>query len=138
MPLHKFGASALLQAMYTRLTTNALTSAYSTYNYTPSTATFPYVSIGGIIGGKSADFTSRDIKAEDLVIHVNIWSNHEGDSEAATMMDNVVQAVTGTDLAITGYTTLKGIPDFQQILTDATDPNDILRQGILRFRFQVA
>jgi hypothetical protein len=138
MALHKFGGAALLASVYTRLTTDILTSAYKTYNYVPPNATFPYVMIGGMIGGKSADWTSSDIKGEDLVIHAHIWSSYQGDSEAATMMNNVIQAITATDLSITGYTTLKGIPDFSQIMIDATDPNNLLRHGVCRFRFQIA
>jgi len=138
MATHKFGGPALLSAIYARLTTDALTSSYSTYNYVPSTATFPYLMIGGLIGGKSASFTSRDIKGEDLVAHVHVWSSYTGDKECADMMNNVVQAITATDLTITGYTTLIGIADFQQIMLDETNAGQVLRHGVIRFRFQVA
>lgn len=144
MPLHKFGGSALLSAVYTRLTGAGWAAAmpgvtaYTVYNYVPGSASFPYIMIGGMIGGKSADWTSRDIKGEDLVIHAHVWSSDHGDGEASAMMNNIVQAITGTDLSITGYTTLKGIPDFEQILIDATDPNALLRHGVIRFRFQIA
>jgi hypothetical protein len=138
MALHKFGGSALLAAVYTRLTTSGLTSTYKTYNYVPTSATFPYIMIGGMIGGKSAAFTSTDIKGEDLVCHAHVWSNYQGDSECATMMNNIVQAITITDLSISGYTTLIGIADFEQILIDETVPGQLLRHGIVRFRFQIA
>lgn len=138
MATHTFGGTALSAAVYSRLTTHALTSAYSNYVYVPSTATFPYNVITGIIGGKSPDFTSRDIKGEDLVIHVHVWSAAQSDSDCATRMNNIVQAITGTDLSITGYTTLKGIYDFGQVMLDDSNAAQILRHGVLRFRFQVA
>jgi hypothetical protein len=138
MATHKFGGSPLLAAVYARLTTDALTSSYSTYNYVPTSATFPYIMIGGMIGGKSADFTSRDIKGEDLVIHAHIWSAYQGDKECGDMMNNVIQAITATDLSITGYTTLKGIADFEQIMIDETVPGQLLRHGVIRLRFQIA
>lgn len=138
MATHKFGGTELLQAVYTRLTTDALTLAYSTYNYPPSTLTFPYITIGGLIGGKSNQWTSRDIKGEDLVIHVHVWSAGQGDKEASDMMDNIVQAITATDLSLTGYTTLKGVAEFEQIMIDATNPGQLLRHGVIRFRFHIA
>jgi hypothetical protein len=141
--IHTFGGGALLTAVFTRLTTGWAAAvpgvtAYSVYNFVPSTAVFPYVMIGGVIGGRSADFTSRDVKGEDLVIHAHIWSAYQGDSQCQTMMSNIVTAITTTDLAITGYTTLKGIYDFGQILIDDSVAGQILRHGVLRFRFQVA
>jgi hypothetical protein len=143
MALHTFGAGALLTAVYTRLTTGWAAAvpgvtAYSVYNFVPTTATLPYVMIGGLLGGRSDDFLSRDIKGEDLVIHAHVWSSAQGDSQAATMMSNIVTALTTTDLAITGYTTLKGIYDYGQIMIDDTNAAQILRHGILRFRFQIA
>ena len=138
MALHKFGAAQLLAAAYTRLTTSALTSAYTIYNYAVPSATMPYVTLGGMIGGKSPGFTSTDIKGQDIVLHAHVWSNYQGDAEVSAMMDNVVQALTGSDLSISGYTNLIGIADFAQVLVDATDPNNIIRHGVLRFRFQIA
>jgi hypothetical protein len=139
MPTHKFGGSALLSAVYSRITTDALTSAYRTYviGTVADPAVFPYVTIAGILWGKSASFTSRDIKGEDLVIHAHVWGNGD-DKEVAGMMDNISQAITATDLSITGYTTLKGITDYAQILLDETTPGQLLRHGVIRFRWQIA
>jgi hypothetical protein len=138
MATHKIGMSALLAAVYTRLTTDALTSAYRTYNYIPSTAAFPYVAIGGALWGKSASWTSSDIKGEDLVLHFHVWSSYQGDKEAGDMLNNIAQALTATDLNITGYTTLKGIADFSQVLVDDTNAGQLLRHGVLRCRWQIA
>ena len=139
MALHKIGTTALLQAVYTRLTSDALTLTYNIFNYVPpSTTSFPYVMIGGMLWGKSADWTSADIKGEDIVIHAHVWSSSHSDAEAGTMMNNIVQAITASDISITGYTTLKGIADFAQIMTDTTNPNQLLRHGVIRFRFHLA
>lgn len=138
--LHTFGGVELMQATYTRITTDSLTSAYKTYQVgaVPTGTTFPYVTLGGLMGGKSADFTSRDIRGEDLVIYLHVWSSVLSDSEAGNMMDNCIQALTATDLSLTGYTTLKGIADFQQILVDDSNATQLLRHGVIRMRYQVA
>ena len=54
------------------------------------------------------------------------------------MMDNIVQAITATDLSVTGYTMLKGIAEYAQIMVDDTNPNQLLRHGVIRFRFHIA
>ena len=138
MATHKIGSTEVLSAVYSRLTTDALTSSYSTYNYVPTSATFPYIAIGGVLWGKSAEWTSRDIKGEDIVVHAHVWSSYAGDKQASDMMDNIVQAITATDLSVTGYTMLKGIAEYAQIMVDDTNPNQLLRHGVIRFRFHIA
>lgn len=132
------GISVLEAALYTRLTTHALTSAYRIYNYVPADAVLPYVSIGGALYGRSESFYTREDAAEDIVLHVHIWSSYRGDKEAADMMNNISSAVTSSALAPMGYTVMLGQNDYANIMIDDTDPNQILRHGILRLRFQMA
>ncbi len=132
------GISVLEAALYTRLTTHALTSTYRIYNYAPASAALPYVSIGGPLYGRSESFYTREDAAEDIVLHVHIWSSYRGDKEAAEMMNNISSAVTSSALAPMGYTVMLGQNDFAQIMIDDSDPNQILRHGILRLRFQMA
>lgn len=126
--------------LYTRLTTDALTSSYSVYQVgcVPDGTALPYVTIGGAIWGKSAQFTSRDIKGEEIAVHVHVWSAAETDVQASDMMDNIIQAVTGSDLTITGYTQLRGNPEFSQIMLDETEAGNMLRHGVIRFGFHIA
>lgn len=139
------GISVLEAKLYERLTTNnalipatATTSTYRIYNYVPANATLPYVSIGGALYGRSESFYNRDDAAEDIVLHVHVWSSYRGDKEAAEMMNNISSAVTSSALAPTGYTVMLGQNDFAQIMIDDTDPNNLLRHGVIRFRFQMA
>ena len=135
---HKIGLGAVESAIYARLTTDALTSAYTVGIYMSPNTALPYVSIGGGIWGKSRDFTTRDDKAEDVVVHAHIWSAQHGDDEVTAMMNNISQAVTASVLSISGYTEMIGISDYANVIIDASNPNQLLRHGVLRFRFQIA
>lgn len=100
MAIRKLGFQPLMQAIYTRLTTDALTSGYTTYNYVPKNAVMPYVSFGAPIGVRSVAFTTRDTQAEDNTVTVHVWSAIEGDKEASQYMNNIVQAILGSDLTV--------------------------------------
>ena len=54
------------------------------------------------------------------------------------MMNNISQAVTASVLSISGYTEMIGISDYANVIIDASNPNQLLRHGVLRFRFQIA
>lgn len=138
MATHKAAASAILDAVHDRITTDPSTSSYRCYNYVPSSTAFPYIALSDVMGAKSLSWTSQDIKGQDVTITAHIWSSYHGDKQAGDMMDAVAQAVTATDLSITGYTTLKAVVDFYQIMIEDSDPDRILRHGVLRFRFHVA
>lgn len=139
MATRKLGFQPLMQAIYTRLTTNALTSAYTIYNYVPKDATMPYVSFGAPIGIRSIPFTTRDTQAEDNTITVHVWSAKEGDKEAAQYMNNIVQSILGTDLAILEYyPPFSALLDMSELFIDDSVPTHLVRHGVLRFRFIMA
>lgn len=138
MPTHKIGSSVVLAAIYSRLTTDPLTSSYAVYNQPPANISFPYVVISDLISGKSFDWTSRDIKAEEHSIAIHVWSEYEGDKEASDMMDAIAQAITASDLSISGYTSLKCIVEFSEVLVDMETEGRYLRHGIIRFRVHIA
>jgi hypothetical protein len=135
MTTRRLGLQPLLQAVYSRLTTHDLTKDYLVYNYvTPSTA-MPYIRIGDLMGAPSAVFGSRDTEAEDNVFFVHVWSDAAGDYEAAGMMDNVVQAITESDLSIVGYGEAKMcVFESGDILQDTTEPAKLVYHGVCRFR----
>jgi len=132
------GISPLMKALFARLSTHALTSTYRIFNYIAiNNPALPYVVIGGPLYGRSESFYTRDDAAEDIVLHVHIWSN-TWQTEVEDMMNNISSAVTSSALAPTGYTVMLGQNDFAQIMIDDTDPNRLLRHGVIRFRFQMA
>jgi len=139
MAIRRLGFQPLMQSIYTRLTTHSLTSAYTTYNYVPKNAVMPYVSFGAPIGVRSMSFTTRDTQAEDNTVTVHVWSAAEGDKQASQYMDNIVQAVLGTDLAVLGYfAPFIAFLDMSELFIDDSVPTRLVRHGVLRFRFIMA
>jgi len=139
MTTRKLGFSPLLKAIYGRLTTHALTSTYRVYNFAPNDAALPFVTFGSPVGVKSESFTSRDTEAEENVVTVHVWTDDLGDKTAAEMMDNIVQAVTSSALAITAYfNPYLVFLDYADIVLDESIPTQPVRHGVLRFRFHMA
>ncbi len=136
----KIGISAVNAAVVTRLKTNALTIAYAAkiFNNVPVGTKMPYLHVTGFMSRPSAMFASRDHEPEDVSFEVHVWSDYQGDKEAAELMDLVSQALTGTALAITGYTNLyKCQMEYSNILIDDAEPTNLVRHGICRFLLRI-
>lgn len=142
MGTRKLGFSVLMTAVYLRLTTDALTLAYTFYNHVPQNATMPYHVIGQPLGRESLMFNTRDTEAEENVIQIDSWideASGKGDKPCADMQNNIVQAMTNAALVMTGYdNSYLVFLDFANILKDDTEPGKIIRHGILRFRVEMA
>lgn len=140
MATRKLGFSALLRAIYDRIDTHALTSSYTVYNVpAPRSTSFPFVTFGSPIGTESRMLGTRDTEGESNVVTVHVWSDVPGDKECADMMDNIVQALTGTDLAVAEYFTPVDVAlDYADIMLDQTDSTRPIRHGVLRFRWEMA
>jgi len=139
MATRRLGFQPLMQSIYTRLTTHALTNAYTIYNYVPKNAVMPYVSFGSPIGVRSISFTTKDTQAEDNTVTVHVWSAAEGDKQASQYMDNIVQAILGTDLAVLGYfAPFIAFLDMSELFIDDSVPTHLVRHGVMRFRFIMA
>jgi hypothetical protein len=137
MTTRKLGFTALMTAVYDRLKAYSLTKDYKIYNYVPPSTTMPYIRIGLPVGGRSAMFGSRDYEAEDNVVTIHVFSNATHDYEAAGIMDNIVQALTSSDLSISGYSYMAGFLDFSEIIVDDSEPANIVRHGLIRMRFHL-
>jgi hypothetical protein len=99
----------------------------------------PYVSFGAPIGVRSTSFTTRDTQAEDNSVPVHVWSAKEGDKEASEYTDDIVQAILGTDLVVSGYfTPFIAFLDMSELFVDDSIPTRLVRHGVLRFRFVMA
>jgi len=137
MPTRKLGFSALLTAVFTRLTTHALTSAYAFYNHVPENTSYPYHVIGKIMGVRSAEFETRDTEAEDNAFQVDTWMDRTsglGDKACADRMINIIQALTSSALSFLGYNAIHLYLDYAEIMLDPDHPELLLRHGVLRFR----
>lgn len=138
MTTRKVGFKELMKAVYNRLDTHNLTKNYSIYNYVPRDASFPYISLGPMIGARSGSFSARDYPAEENVITIHVWSDYKGDKEAAEMIDNIVQAMTSSPLSFDSYTELICLFDYADIMIDDTEPAKPIRHGVVRFRIHMA
>lgn len=139
MATRQLGFSALMRAIYDRIDTHALTSSYRVYNHAPRTAAFPFVTFGSPIGTESRVLSTRDTEGETNIVTVHVWSEQAGDKECADMMNNIVQALFGTALSVTGYFTPVDVAlDYSDITLDLSDGSRPVRHGIMRFRFEMA
>jgi len=139
MATRKLGLSPLMKAIYTRLTTHASTSGYTTYNYVPKNAVMPYVSFGAPIGVRAASWTTRDSEVEENSVAIHVWSALEGDKQATEYMDNIVQAILSSGLSITAYfTPYLAQLEMSELFIDDSVPTHPVRHGVIRFRFIMA
>lgn len=141
MPTRKLGFTALLTAVYSRLTTHALTNTYTFRNYVKRSDAMPYHVIGKPKGHESLSYKTRDTEAEENIIQIDSWvdeTSGKGDKPCLGMMNNIIQAITGTALTITGYSNPDVFLDYSDILEDDTEPGKIIYHGIIRLRFEMA
>jgi len=137
MTTRKLGFTALMTAVYLRLTTHALTLTYSFFNHVPKNTAYPYHVIGKLMGVRSAEFTTRDTEGEDNAFQIDSWVDQTsglGDKACADMQNNIIQALTSSTLSITGYNAIHFYLDYTEIMLDPENPELELRHGILRFR----
>jgi len=138
MVTRKVGFNELMKAVYKRLDTHNLTKNYTIHNYAPRNASFPYITLGTPIGARSDSFSAQDIPAEENVLTIHVWSDYKGDKEASDMIDNIVQAITSSNLSFDSYTELICLFDYADITIDDTEPAKPIRHGIVRFRVHMA
>jgi len=135
MTTRKLGFSALLTAVYSRLTTGI--PAYTFYNHVPENTAYPYHVIGKLMGVRSAEFTTRDTEGEDNAFQIDSWVDQTsglGDKACADMQNNIIQALTSSALSIEDYNAIYFRLDYAGIMLDPENPELGLRHGILRFR----
>jgi len=138
MPTRVLGLSVLEAAVYTRLTTHASTSSYSTYAYVPEDTAMPYIRIGDYMGIPSTSFNNRDFPNEDSFVTIHIWSDYLGNKQCLDMMNDIVTAVFSSNLSITGYETpFLTTLEMSDIITDDSNPNEIKRHGVIRVRISM-
>jgi hypothetical protein len=138
MALRRLGFEELINAIYDRIDTDVLTSAYRVYGHVPDDATLPYVVVGSPMGTRSASLGATDIEGQDNIIHIHVWSDYYGEKEVTEMMDNIVQAIHGTTLTITGYTPVLPLYEYSDVILDETESARPIRHGVIRWRIHMA
>ena len=123
-----------MTAIYDRLKAHTLTKDYQIANRISPYKKFPYIRIGSPLGSRSVMFSSRDTEAEDNVINIHVFSDASHDYEAADIMDNIVQAITSSDIAIAGYSNKYLYIDHAEIFVDDTEPARPIAHGLVRVR----
>ena len=137
MSTRKLGLSALEKGVFTRLGAHALTSSYTVRSYVRDSDAMPYVKLGNYTGVHSISFNNRDCPNEDNTVTVNILSDYLGSKEVLDIMDNITQAIMTSAITVVGYTVFLTILEFSDIVEHGEDGTNIVRQGILRFRFSM-
>jgi len=134
MPTRKLGFWQLAKAVYSRLTTHAQTSGYTTFNsFVPKGTALPYIVVGEMAGTRKG---ARDHVGEEDTVTVHVWAENPGMKTAAVMMTAVVQALTSSALYLTdGYGELYCLLDFSTVLRDDAEPERDMFHGVLRFRY---
>ena len=140
MTTRKLGFTALITAVYLRLTTGI--PAYAFYNHVPKNTPYPYHVIGKPMGVRSIEFTTRDTEAEDNAFQIDSWvdkTSGEGDKACQDMQNAIVQSLTASNLSMTGYhdSIWFGL-DYAEVMLDPENPELGLRHGVLRFRCDMA
>ena len=142
MVTRKLGFSALLTALYARLTTHDLTKSYNFYNYVKGKVPMPYHVVKVRLGRESDDYTTRDTEAEELIPQVDSWVDEtpgKGDKPCSDMQNNIVQAITSSPLEVEGYHAPAHVSlDYASILDDDTEPERAVKHGVTRFRVEMA
>ena len=137
MLTRKLGFSALLTAVYKRLTEDPALSAYSFYNHVPANTAYPYHVIGKLMGVRSAEFTTRDTAGEDNAFQIDSWVDQTsglGDKACSDMQNTIIQSLTASALDIENYYAIHFYLDYAEIMLDPENPELFLRHGLLRFR----
>lgn len=118
----------LQAAIYTRLT-GAL--SYPVYDVVPQNQAFPYITLGEDTG---VDWSTKTNPGQEVTTTLHVWSRAAGMKELKTIMDGIIQAMTGADLTFTGFHPVLLRLD---LATALRDPDGITRHGVVRFRVKI-
>jgi hypothetical protein len=118
----------LQAALYSRLT-GAL--SYTVYDSVPQSEDFPYITLGDDTG---VDWSTKTWSGQEVTTTLHVWSRAAGMLETKTIMDELIQALTGSDLTVTGFNPVLLRLD---LATTLRDPDGITRHGVVRFRLKI-
>jgi len=102
------------------------------YDDFPENVPMPHI-IAGEIDGR--DWSDKFQPGQEVAATIHIWSSYPGKKEAAQIMDEVLQALTSSELSLdTDFRAVYSGLDMAEIIIDI---DGITRHGILKFRFLI-
>jgi len=117
----------LQKAIYDRLK-DSLTCPV--YDHVPDGVAMPYVTLGE---DTAVDWSTKPEPGMEVTHTLHVWSDYKGMAEAKQIIDQVVQALTGSPLTIEGFVVVVARLDMIDTLRDSEG----YRHGVVRFRFKV-
>jgi hypothetical protein len=115
----------LQTALYSRLTT-ALAPVL-VYDDAPTTATFPYITLGEQTSSGAGDKTSD---AEELTVTLHAWSRKAGRKEVKDLLERVHTALHNQELAVPGFAPVTLRHEFSN---DFLEAETSTKHGVIRF-----
>lgn len=120
---------SLQDAIYNRLKSE---TEWKIYDHVEERTPCPYISMGTIRGLRWCD---KSADGQEVYATLDFWSEHRGKAEVAKMMNEALQAITASDLTLTGgFRAAYDALDTNEILDDI---DGVTRHGILIFKFYI-
>lgn len=119
---------AIQAAIYSRLTTYAPLTGYSTYDHVPQNATFPYNVIGE---GTATQWDTDDSVGSDATVTIHTWSRYRGRKEVKEIQKLIYDALHRYELPVAGSHTVTVEWEYTDTMLD---PDGLTRHGVIRFR----
>lgn len=115
----------LQQALYARL--SAALAPVLVYDDAPTTAPFPYVTLGEQTSTGGGDKTQD---AEELTVTLHAWSRKAGRKEVKDLLARVYDALHNQELAVPGFAPVTLRHEFSN---DFLEPETLTKHGVIRF-----
>lgn len=117
----------LQKAIYDRLTQRI---SYPIYDEVSQDSEYPYIVL---VSETMTDWSVKDTAGGEVTITLSLYSQGRGYKELKEMIDAVVQVITAENFSVAGFQVSESILELIEIMR----ADEITRQGILRFRFQI-
>jgi len=117
----------LQKAIYERLKASLTCPVY---DHVPDGAAMPYVAIGE---DTAVDWSTKLEPGMEVAHTLHVWSDYSGMAETKQLIDQVVQALTGSPHTVEGFAVVVASLDMIDTLRDPEG----YRHGVLRFRFKI-
>jgi Protein of unknown function (DUF3168) len=125
---------SLQTAIYNRLSNDTHLAAKITgvYDAVDENTVFPYVTLGN--GDTVNNWSTSTWYGEDLTHTLHVWSRYKGKKEAVEIMNLIINALSQPLSLYGGFLVEFSQLEFMEVLSD---PDEITRHGVMRFRFKI-
>lgn len=97
-------------------------------NSIPQETVMPYVQIGE---STAADISAHGEPGQEVTVTLHVWSSYDGDEEADSICDQILQALSIVPLSVPGFSVPQSNLDYSDVMID---PTGTCRHGIVRWR----